>query len=271
MGEDDTRGRSRPEDADLSSESGWVTTDVAAKAVRVSPRTIRRYIDQGKLEAKTQGDGVRREWLVSVDSLHALRASRPIEEDVPEVVRNIDYADSIADVLREMSARLESRAEEAAELRIRLELTERAQSTLEDERRQTAQELEEERRRREEAERQREGLRRELEALRAAREPDVSPGPTNELGEVQDELGAERARREMAEATMREGMAEERRRREEAERERDELRRELFARRDPREFPEPGEEQQGRGEPRPAAGGAQEGAHRPWWRRMFRS
>jgi hypothetical protein len=96
-------------------------------------------------------------------------------------------------------------------------------------------------------------------------------GPHSATGEVQDELGAERARREMAEATMHEGMDEERRRREEAERERDELRRELFARRDPREFPEAGEEQQGRGEPRPAAGGAQEGAHRPWWRRMFRS
>jgi hypothetical protein len=90
-------------------------------------------------------------------------------------------------------------------------------------------------------------------------------------GEVWDELDTERARREMAETTMHEGMAEERRRREEAERERDELRRELFARRDPREFREAGEEQQGRGEPRPAAGGAQEGAHRPWWRRMFRS
>jgi chromosome segregation ATPase len=147
-----------------------VATDVAAKAVRVSPRTIRRYIDQGKLEAKPQGEGVRREWLVSVDSLHALRASRTIEEDVPDVDRGIEYADSIADVLREMSARLESRAEEAAELRVRLELTERAQSTLEDERRQALQELEEERRRREEAEQQREDMRRELEALREARE-----------------------------------------------------------------------------------------------------
>jgi excisionase family DNA binding protein len=49
----------------------------------------------------------------------------------------------------------------------------------------------------------------------------------NELGQVREELGAERARREMAETTLREGMAEERRRREEAERERDDLRREL--------------------------------------------
>ena len=170
MEEDHTRGPSRPGDADLSSESGWVTTDLAAKAVRVSPRTIRRYINQGKLEAKPQGEGVRREWLVSVDSLHAFRASRTIEEEASDVDRDVEFVDSIADVLRDMSARLENRAEEAAELRVRLELTERAQSTLEDERRQVLQELEEERRRREEAERERENLRGELEALREAPE-----------------------------------------------------------------------------------------------------
>jgi hypothetical protein len=170
VGEDYTSGHSQTNLGDLSSETGWITTDVAAKAVRVSPRTIRRYIDQGKLQAKPQGEGVRREWLVSVDSLHALRASRTNEGDVPDVSPGVEPVDSIADVVREMSARLESRAEEAAELRVRLELTERAQSTLEDERRQAVQELEQERRRREEAEQEREDLRRELQALREARE-----------------------------------------------------------------------------------------------------
>jgi Helix-turn-helix domain len=170
VGEDHTSGHSRTNLGDLSSETGWVTTDVAAKAVRVSPRTIRRYIDQGKLQAKPQGEGVRREWLVSVDSLHALRASRTTEGDVPDVSPGVEPVDSIADVVREMSARLESRAEEAAELRVRLELTERAQSTLEDERRQVVQELEQERRRREEAEREREDLRQQLNALRDERE-----------------------------------------------------------------------------------------------------
>jgi excisionase family DNA binding protein len=92
----------------------------------------------------------------------------------------------------------------------------------------------------------------------------------SELGEIREELGAERARREMAETTLQEGMAEERRRREEAERERDELRRELYALREPREATETGEDQQGRGEPHSATGGAQEGARRPWWKRVFR-
>src|SRR4028119_1945732 len=162
MAEDPARGQSRTGNADTSGESGWITTEVAARAVRVSPRTIRRYIERGQLEAKPQGEGVRREWLVSVDSLHALRATRTTGEGVPEADRGMEYADSIADVVREMAARLESRAEEAAGLRVRLELTERAQSTVEDERRQALQNLEDERRRREEAEREREDLQREL-------------------------------------------------------------------------------------------------------------
>jgi hypothetical protein len=170
VGEDHIRGHSRTNHADLSSESGWVTTEVAAKAVRVSPRTIRRYIDQGKLEAKPQGDGVRREWLVSVDSLHALRALRTTDRDVPDASPGVESVDSLADVVREMAARLESRAEEAAELRVRLELTEQAQSTLEDERRQVVQELEQERRRRDEADREREDLRQQLNALKDERE-----------------------------------------------------------------------------------------------------
>ena len=93
--------------------------------------------------------------------------------------------------------------------------------------------------------------------------------PRSATEEAEDELGAERARREMAESTLREGMTEERRRREEAERERDELRRELVGLGRRTEAPEEAAEQQGRGQPRPAAGRAQEGARRPWWRRVF--
>ena len=148
MAEDPARGQSRTDSADKSGESGWITTAVAARAVRVSPRTIRRYIERGELEAKPEGEGVRREWLVSVDSLHALRATRTTGEGVPEAARGIEHADSIADVVREMAARLETRAEEAAELRFRLQLTEEAQSTTEEARRRAEQELAEERRRR---------------------------------------------------------------------------------------------------------------------------
>jgi hypothetical protein len=103
-----------------------------------------------------------------------------------------------------------------------------------------------------------------------ARESPESTGPTGELGELREELGTERARREMAESTLHEGMAEEQRRREEAERERDDLRRELYALREPRESPDTVEEEPERAVPRSATGEAQEPAQRhPWWRRVF--
>jgi hypothetical protein len=102
-----------------------------------------------------------------------------------------------------------------------------------------------------------------------ARESPESSGPAGGIGEVWEELDTERARREMAESTLREGMAEEQRRREEAERERDDLRRELFARREPRESPQTVKEEPQRAEPRPAAVESQESVQRPWWRRIL--
>jgi hypothetical protein len=156
MEDDATHGHSRSIDADAAAGSGWVTTEVAARALRVSPRTIRRYIERGELAAKPQGEGVNRAWLVSVDSLHALRASRPDPEDTRSVDREAVPENSIADALRDMAARIEKRAAEAAELRTRLELTARAQSTVEER-------LAEERRLRQEAERERDDLRWRLE------------------------------------------------------------------------------------------------------------
>jgi len=102
-----------------------------------------------------------------------------------------------------------------------------------------------------------------------ARESPESSGTTGELGELREELDTERTRREMAESTLHEGMAEEQRRREEAELERDDLRREQYALREPRESPEPGEEQQGRGRPHSDRVESQEAVQRPWWRRVF--
>jgi hypothetical protein len=102
-----------------------------------------------------------------------------------------------------------------------------------------------------------------------ARESPESSGPTSGRGEVWDELDTERARREMAESTLREGMAKEQRRREEAERERDDLRRELHALRDLRESPQTVEEEPERAQHRPTTTETQEGVQRPWWRRVF--
>jgi hypothetical protein len=83
------------------------------------------------------------------------------------------------------------------------------------------------------------------------------------LGALREELGTERSRREMAESTLHEGMAEEQRRREEAERERDDLRRKLYARREPRESPQTAQEEPEKAEPQPATVEAQEDTERP--------
>ena len=109
MAEEPTRRQSRPENADMTGLSGWITTDVAARAVRLSPRTIRRYIDRGELKAKVEGEGVERRWLVDVDSLHALRASWPESEPVREVSGEADMSPAMADVIRELAARVEER------------------------------------------------------------------------------------------------------------------------------------------------------------------
>ena len=109
-----------------------------------------------------------------------------------------------------------------------------------------------------------------MERIPAIEAPQEASEDGETVEEAQEELGAERARRETAETTLHEGMTEERRRREEAERERDELRREVAGLGRRTGAHEAAEEQQGRGEePRPATGGAQEGAQRPWWRKLI--
>jgi hypothetical protein len=161
--------------------SGWTTTKQAAKVLGVSRRSVQGYVRQGILEARDEGEGVNKRFLVSIDSLNALSARRKREagvranfaepsaglEETAKLAANTDEG------LRHLIARLEARTEEATELRIRLELTEKAQSTLEDD-------LAEERRLREEAEREREDLRRKLEALR---EPPQGAGTLEEAPE----------------------------------------------------------------------------------------
>jgi hypothetical protein len=275
VGEGHTRGNDATPVREGTAPSGWVTTQVAAKSLGISPRTVRWHIQHDNLEAKPEGEGVRRSWLVSIDSVQAFRDSRQRQGQSPGSNRvepgNTDIAaDSSGNAIRELADRLVEEAARASEYRVRLQLAETAESTL-------RQELGEERRRREEAERARDDLHQQLDALREVRE---SPETVEETPEEADahfaaeearaQLVAERALRQMAESTMHEGMAEERRRREDAERERDELRRELFALRGKREPPQTVEEVPDRAEPRSATGGAQEGAQRPWWRRVFR-
>src|ERR671910_295192 len=96
---------------------------------------------RGHLGAREEGEGVNRRFLISIDSLNSLADRR--RRDADETANFADAspesgepANSFANTgegLRHLIERLEVRTAEATELRIRLELTERAQSTLEDE------------------------------------------------------------------------------------------------------------------------------------------
>ena len=175
-----TEGLSRGDNAAIAQETadpqGEVTTQQAAKALGISPRTVRWHIEQGNLQARPQGEGVNRTWLVSISSLQAFRDKRQTAGEVPRGYRTPTGGAEIAtdppgEAIRVLAERLEDAAARAAEYRVRLELSERAQSTLEVD-------LAEERRRREAAERERDDLRRQLETRPEPRESPVSSAPT---------------------------------------------------------------------------------------------
>src|ERR687890_890831 len=73
----------RQEAAEGASQSGWVTTEDAAAALGVSPRTIRDYIRSGGLEAKSEGAGVLKRWLVSKGGVQAMQEKRRSLEEIP--------------------------------------------------------------------------------------------------------------------------------------------------------------------------------------------
>jgi hypothetical protein len=175
--------------ANVSGGSGWVTTKVAAEALGVNPRTVRAYIERGDLEAKSEGEGIQKAYLVSIDSVYALRDRRQASAgtarrsgaDVREKSASITDpagrtgqlpggsagvpAEELTSMIRDLTADLIRRTADAAELRTRLELTAQAESTL--------QEALERERERAEAERERADR---LEAeLREVRKPPPEP------------------------------------------------------------------------------------------------
>src|SRR5215218_1904817 len=105
------------------SESGWTTTDKAARALGVSPRTVRRFIDRGELEGRKVTEGIVEAWEVSIDSLYALRDKRKSEEQVrridPRKSTESQGAVDTTDYIRDLTDRLLRLSSEAAELRTR--------------------------------------------------------------------------------------------------------------------------------------------------------
>src|SRR5919205_1880538 len=186
--------------------SGWVNTDVAAESLGVSARTVSNYILNGDLVARKEKEGINERYVVSVDSLYALRdrrkqqgksqrnfrkTSRRTEHtsgSMTEIVR-----ETAADMLRETLASLETHIAQNAELRARLELTEKAESTLraelERERDQRRGDVEHERSERLRAQERAEQLEQERSRLEAERRQ-----AEEEATALREELEAERGK-----------------------------------------------------------------------------
>ena len=123
-------------------ESGWTTTKTAAKALGVSRRMVQEYVRRGDLEAIVEGEGVSKTYYVSIDSLNTLRDRRKSEtkdarhfasaawENEPSAKSQEIIGETVGETLRRIVERLETRTAEAAELRVRLELTTQVESTL---------------------------------------------------------------------------------------------------------------------------------------------
>ncbi len=123
-----------------------MNTDVAAEALGVSSRSVRNYILNGNLVARKEKEGINERYVVSVDSLYALRDRRKqegkLQRNFRESARRPESStegstelvrETAVDMLRETLASLETHIAQNAELRARLQLTERAESTLREE------------------------------------------------------------------------------------------------------------------------------------------
>ena len=155
---DETRNMTA-ETAEETGGSGWVTTDVAAAALKRSPRRVREYIRKGRLAAKTEGKGVSKRWLVSIDSLNALldelgEANRTRSEvrrgsmRRPQGHRKGIQTNDVADLdAAELLATVQQLQYRLGRAEARAELTERAESTLREERERLLADLERERER----------------------------------------------------------------------------------------------------------------------------
>ena len=120
-------------------EEDIYTTGQAARILRVTDRGVRKMIDRGELEAHQDERG---RYLIPQRAVHAMleerRAARVGEISTEETSRSAEEATD----LRE---RVEGLQREIGRLEGRLELTERTESTMREERERLEQLLEEER------------------------------------------------------------------------------------------------------------------------------
>ncbi|HLL39877.1 MAG TPA: hypothetical protein VK357_09450 [Rubrobacteraceae bacterium] len=183
-----------------------MNTDVAAEALGVSSRSVRNYILNGDLVARKEKEGINERYVVSVDSLYTLRDRRKQEGKLQGNVRRTSRSsessaegstelvrETAVDMLRETLASLETHIAQNAELRARLQLTERAESTLREElgceRQQHQEDVERERTERLQAQERAEQLEQERARLEAGHRQ-----VEEEAQRLRDELEAEQGK-----------------------------------------------------------------------------
>jgi hypothetical protein len=157
----------RQTSAEPLSESGWATTEVAAEALGVSPRTVRDYIANGKLDAKPEGEGVERRWLVSIDSVHTMRQARQSAGRSPRDRQAEPRGGELAaEIAADLIMRVQDLQYKLGRAEARAEITERAESTIREERNRLIDDRERERQRADQERERAQRLEAELEALR---------------------------------------------------------------------------------------------------------
>ena len=120
-------------------EEDTYTTAQAARILKVTDRGVRKMIDRGELEARQDERG---RHLILQRAVHAmLEERRAVGEGG---VSSVEISRS-AEEARELRERVEGLQRELGRLEGRLELTERTESTMREERERLAQLLEEER------------------------------------------------------------------------------------------------------------------------------
>jgi excisionase family DNA binding protein len=120
-------------------EEDTYTTAQAARILKVTDRGVRKMIDRGELEARQDERG---RHLIPQRAVHAMLEER---RAVGEGEISTEETSRSAEEARELRERLEGLQRELGRLEGRLELTERTESTMREERERLAQLLEEER------------------------------------------------------------------------------------------------------------------------------
>lgn len=125
----------------MSEAEDTYTTGQAARILKVTDRGVRKMIDRGELAAHQDDRG---RHLIPQRAVHAVleerRASAPASPEISdeEAARSVEEA-------RELRERVEALQRELGRVEGRLELTERTESTMREERERLEQLLEEER------------------------------------------------------------------------------------------------------------------------------